>query len=155
MIFIRTYTPRSLLSTIPYNVDVVEITQEYIIDEGSFNINPDSITTDASGQTVITWLDIGAINDGNSDMSADEVVTLTFEAKCNQIGTNLPVDVVPDAVVNYEDSEGNDAGSVEIPQAYITVGENIPPNEEIPEFPTVAIPMIAIIGLAFIFRRRE
>ncbi|MBP1909297.1 VWA domain-containing protein [Methanolobus bombayensis] len=143
-------------STIPYNVDVVEITQDYIIDEGSFNIVPDNIVEDpVNGTTIITWLNIGAINDADPDMSADETVTLTFEAKCDRTGTRLPVDVVPDAKVYYDDSEGTDAGSVNIPQAYITVGENIPPNEEIPEFPTVAIPMIAIIGLAFIFSKRE
>ena len=142
-------------STIPHYVDVVEVTQAYIIDEGSFNIIPDDISTDASGNTVITWNNIGLINDEDPDMSDDEVVVLSFTAKCDQAGTNIPVDVVPDSKVFYDDSEGNDAGSVEIPQAYINVGEYIPPNEEIPEFPTVAIPMIAIIGLAFVFGRRE
>jgi hypothetical protein len=29
------------------------------------------------------------------------------------------------------------------------------PNQEIPEFPTIAIPVIAIIGLALIFQRRK
>ncbi|WP_177188066.1 VWA domain-containing protein [Methanolobus profundi] len=143
-------------STIPYNVDVIEITQAYIVDEGSFNVIPDSIYEDPiTGTTTITWLNIGELSDKDPDMSADETVTLTFEAKCDQIGNRLPVDVVPDAVVNYDDSEGNDAGSVGIPQAYISVGENIPPSEEIPEFPTVAIPMIAIVGLAFVFSKRE
>ncbi|TGC10737.1 PEF-CTERM sorting domain-containing protein [Methanolobus halotolerans] len=32
--------------------------------------------------------------------------------------------------------------------------EPCPGPEEIPEFPTIALPMLAIIGLAFIFRRR-
>jgi hypothetical protein len=30
-----------------------------------------------------------------------------------------------------------------------------PDNGEIPEFPTIALPMLAIIGVALIFRRKE
>jgi Ca-activated chloride channel family protein len=138
-------------STIPYNVTVTEITQDYIVDEGSYNIAPDSITT-VSGQTVIVWEDIGMINDADSDMSADEVVVLSFMAKSSQCGANLPVDVVPDAKVCYDDKDGNFAGCVEIPQAYIDVCED---NGEIPEFPTIAVPVIGIIGLALFFQRRK
>ncbi|WP_094228013.1 VWA domain-containing protein [Methanolobus psychrotolerans] len=138
-------------STIPHYVDVIEVTQDYIVEESSFSITPDSITTDASGNTVITWTNIG-MGDSNPDMSNDETVVLSFEAKCSQSGSNLPVDVLGDAKVCYKDSEGNAAGCVDIPQAYINVGTT---NEEIPEFPTIAIPMVAIIGLAFVFSRRE
>lgn len=109
-------------STVPYNVDVIEITQSYIINEGSFNIAPDSVTTDASGVTTITWNDIGSINDGDPDMSAEEAVTLTFTAKSAAIGTALPVELLPGAEVCYTDNEGVSAAScVPIPQAYINV----------------------------------
>ena len=47
-------------STIPYNVDVTEVTQGYIIDEASFNIVPDSVV-EVAGQTTITWLNIGLL----------------------------------------------------------------------------------------------
>jgi Ca-activated chloride channel family protein len=143
-------------STIPHYVNVIEVTQDYIVvDESSFSIAPDSVITDTSGNTVITWNNIG-MADSNSDMSNDETVVLSFEAKCSQIGTNLPVDVLGDAKVCYKDIEGNDAGCVDIPQAYIYVGTtDDPTNEEIPEFPTIAIPMLAIIGLAFVFSKRE
>jgi hypothetical protein len=32
---------------------------------------------------------------------------------------------------------------------------NPPVTQEVPEFPTIAIPMAAIIGMAFIFSRRQ
>ncbi|MFC1917843.1 PKD domain-containing protein [Chloroflexota bacterium] len=119
-------------STIPYNVDVVEVTQGYIIDEGSFNPVPSSLNT-VGDITTITWNNIGAIADGDPDFSADETVNLYFTAKSNQVGTNLGVDVLGSAKVYYTDKDGNPAGSVDIPQAYINV---INPNR----------PPVAVIG---------
>ena len=113
-------------STIPHYVDVVEVTQSYIIDEGSFNIVPDSVST-VSGITTIIWNNIG-MGDGNPDLSDDETVTLSFTAKSNQCGGDLDVDVFGTAKVNYDDKDGNYAGSVNIPQAKINV--NCPPDAD-------------------------
>ncbi len=109
--------------TIPHYVDVVEVTKSYIIDEGSFSKAPDSVNT-VGGITTITWNNIGT-GDGDPDLSADETVTLSFEAKSDQNGNNLDVDVFGTAVVNYDDKDGNYAGSVNIPQVQINV--NAPP----------------------------
>jgi uncharacterized protein YegL len=108
-------------STIPHYVDVVETTQDYIVNVSSFNVAPDSIAN-GSGITTITWKNIGK-GDGSPDLSADEEIVLSFEAKSNKIGTDLPVDVLEDSKVTFKDSEGKDAGSVAIPQAYINVTE--------------------------------
>ena len=113
-------------NTIPHYVDVVEVTESYIVDEGSFNIAPDNVSTDpVTGETTIIWNDIGSIKDDDPDLSPDERVNLTFTAKSGQNGQNLPVDVAEKAKVYYKDSEGGDGGSVDIPQAYINV--NCPP----------------------------
>lgn len=112
-------------STIPYYVDVIEVTQEYIVDEDSFNVAPDSVVTDSSGITTITWNNIGLISDGDPDLSDDENVLLSFNAKSDQSGSNLGVDVLGNAKVCYTDSNGIDIGCVDIPQAYINV--NSPP----------------------------
>jgi len=77
------------ISTIPHYVDVVEVTQDYIVDESSFNIVPTTVITDGSGITTITWNNIGLISDGNPDLSDDETVVLSFNAKSDQSGTNL------------------------------------------------------------------
>ena len=111
-------------STIPHYVDVVEVTQSYIIDEGSFNVVPDSVST-VGGITTIAWTNIG-MGDGDPDLSDDETVTLSFTAKSNQCGANLDVDVFGTAKVNYDDKDENYAGSVDIPQAKINV--NCPPD---------------------------
>jgi Ca-activated chloride channel family protein len=114
-------------STIPYNVDVIEVTQSYIEDEGSFNITPDSVVTDGAGITTITWNNIGMISsDGDPDLSADEIVTLSFTAKSSLVGTSLEVDVSGSAMVCYDDNEGNFVDCVPIPQAQINV--NSPPD---------------------------
>ena len=138
-------------STIPRNVDVIEVTQSYIVDEGAFNIAPDSVSTDpVTGETTIIWNGIGTISDGDPDMSDDETVTLTFEAKCDQKGTNLDVEVYDSARVNYDDVDGNYAGFVPIPQAKINVTEI-----SVPEFSTIALPVASILGLLFFFNHRK
>jgi Ca-activated chloride channel family protein len=67
--------------TSPYDVDIVEVTETYIVDEGSFNIAPDS-TVEVNGKTEITWLNV-AQHVGNNDarLSADETFSVSFSAK--------------------------------------------------------------------------
>jgi secreted protein with Ig-like and vWFA domain len=109
-------------STIPQYVDVIEVTQKYIIEEGSFNVEPDSVVMDDStGITTITWNNIGLIKDNEPDLSNDEKVVLSFNAKSDQSGSNLGVDVLGTAKVCYKDIDGNNADCVDIPQAYINV----------------------------------
>ncbi|AEA46073.1 vWA domain-containing protein [Archaeoglobus veneficus] len=110
-------------STIPHYVDVLEVTQSYIIDESSFNVAPDNVSTDqVTGETTIVWNNIGLLSgDGDPDLSADEIVTLSFKAKSSKSGMNLDVDVYGKAKVNYKDSNDADGGSVLIPQAKIDV----------------------------------
>lgn len=118
-----------LISTIPHYVNVIEVTQACIVDEGSFNIMPDSIST-VGGITTMEWLNIGLYSgDNDPDLSDDEVVTLTFEAKSDCCGQNQEVDVFGTAVVDYDDSDGVYAGSVPIPQEYINVDCDTTPPE--------------------------
>jgi hypothetical protein len=56
------------------------------------------------------------------------------------------------------DAENNGATSCFTLNAgdyYNEVDAGVYNREEIPEFPTVAIPMVAIMGLAFVFGRRK
>jgi len=113
-----------LISTAPTNVDLVEVTQGYIIDESSFSVPYD--WTD--GSTTFKWLDIGdkpGVGDGKDPFTAAETFTVSFNAKCDETGTNKPVDVDGDAVVNFIDPSGNPA-SVNLPQAYINVNALAP-----------------------------
>ncbi len=116
-------------STIPHYVNVTEVTKECIVDEGSYNIMPDSVST-VGGITTIKWLNIGLYSgDNDPDLSDDEVVTLTFEAKSKCCGQNQEVEVYGSAKVDYDDNNGVYAGSVLIPQAYINVDcDTTPPT---------------------------
>ncbi len=106
-------------STIPHYVDVIEVTESYIIGHNDFNIAPDSITTAASGVTTIIWENVGMYADGDPDLSADETVTLSFDVRSAIYGTNLDVEVSGAAQVTYMDKDENPIGSVPIPQATI------------------------------------
>ncbi|MCK5403170.1 VWA domain-containing protein, partial [Candidatus Bathyarchaeota archaeon] len=70
-----------VIDTSPYDVDVVEVTETYIVDEDNFGITPDSIV-EIDGKTEITWLNV-AQHVGNNDnhLSADETFSVSFSAK--------------------------------------------------------------------------
>ncbi|WP_455392597.1 vWA domain-containing protein [[Eubacterium] cellulosolvens] len=111
-----------VISTIPHYVDVIEVTESYIIGHDNFNIAPDSITINIDGTTTIIWDNIGQYtSDGTPDLDADETVTLSFTVRSNICGTNLDVDVDGEAKVEYYDKDEIYIGSVPIPQATINV----------------------------------
>lgn len=115
-------------NTAPSNVDVVEVTMPYIVEEGSFSVQPDSVTTDADGKTTITWLNVGQWV-GNNDEKLDETetFTVTFSAGSSQAGDDLAVDDAA-ATVNYVDPAGA-SQTTAIPQATLDVQVcNQPPD---------------------------
>jgi Ca-activated chloride channel family protein len=139
-----------IISTAPQDVDVHEITQDYIIDESSFSITPTSITTNPDGTTYLFWEDVGdntAVGDGADPLTSSETFTVTFMAKCNIVGTNLPVDqeqngeAYPIPSVTYIDPAGS-AQSVPIPQAYINVVESVVAGESIVLAPQEAVNIV-------------
>lgn len=113
-----------IVSTAPSNVNVIEVTKGYIVNESSFSIPPDSVV-EVGGKTKMTWLNVSRYV-GNLDdfLAANETFTVTLTAGSSQGGITLPVDVEGEAVVNYTDPAG-DPQTEDIPQAYINV--NNPP----------------------------
>lgn len=108
-------------NTSPSDVTLVETTQDYISDEGSFSIVPDSIVTLGGGQTQMTWNNV-AQHVGNNDnrLSADETFVVTFEASSTLAGNNIPVDDLAESRVDYTNPDGS-AASVPVPQAFLNV----------------------------------
>lgn len=105
-------------STVPRTINVEEITQDYIVVDCS-TVTPAaaSCETDAmTGQTTVSWEDIGTQVDGTSLLAAGETVTLSFRARSTRPGM-VPVND-PDAEVSFEDSSGNE-DVVPIPQAFV------------------------------------
>ena len=108
--------------TSPSDVNVVEVTKDYIVNEGTFSIAPDSVV-EVAGETTITWLNVGQYV-GNFDNRLDttETFTVTFDAgsNSNNYGTPLEVDDVAVAAVGSIDPDGATQTQA-IPQAYIDV----------------------------------
>jgi hypothetical protein len=117
-------------SDAPTDINVVETTQDYIIDESSFSIAPTSTNENIDGTTTIEWddiEDIAGVGDGVGPLTSSETFTVSFMARCNTAGNNLPVQIpsvlplnYPEPAVVYKNAAGQDA-SVAIPQAYINV----------------------------------
>lgn len=118
-----------VLHTSPSQVNIIEKTENYIVDETDFTITPDSIIED-SGYTIITWLNVAQYV-GNMDdrLAADETFVVSFTIKSVQSGAHLPVAVDGQAVVNYLDVDGNPQSAL-IPQGYISVYQPILINIE-------------------------
>ncbi|MHA2103877.1 MAG: vWA domain-containing protein [Candidatus Hodarchaeales archaeon] len=108
-------------STVPHYVNVTEVTQDYIVGHTNFNILPNSTTTNLDGTTTLIWENVGLYADGDPDFSADETVTLSFDVWSTILGTDLPVEVEGEAIVEYYDKDENYVGYVDIPQATINV----------------------------------
>lgn len=110
-----------ITSTQPHDVQVVEVTESYITGHSDFSHTPDSITT-VGGKTVITWNNIGQYaGDLDNILDDEESVTLTFKVGADKPGYHLGVQDYGNAVVNYNNADGEPAGTVLIPQAYINV----------------------------------
>lgn len=111
-------------NTSPYDIDLLEITQNYIIEEGSFSIAPDSIS-EINGETHISWTNIAQyVGNFDNRLDADESFTVTFTAKSSQAGTALPVINETLSAINYITPDGSSL-SASIPQNYINVEEKV------------------------------
>ncbi|MDG6243579.1 MAG: PKD domain-containing protein [Methanolobus sp.] len=75
-------------------------------------------------------------------MEGSYLVTLTVYGEDNSVDSTTKEIVVEDCEASGSEEEDP---TKEYPSA----------DQEIPEFPTIAIPMIAIIGMAFFFRRKQ
>jgi len=118
-IFNEIYTT-IIISTSMANVDLIEVTQPYIIDESDFSIAPD-VMTEIDGKTMMVWYNISQYV-GNLDgwLAADETFVVSYTARSSTAGHDLPVSVYGEALVSYLDPDDT-AQLAMIPQGYIDV----------------------------------
>ncbi|HVX03006.1 MAG TPA: Ig-like domain-containing protein [Nitrososphaera sp.] len=110
-----------VINTAPFDVNLVETTQGYIVNEGSFSIAPDSILTLPGGQTQITWNNIAQyVGNGDDKLLSTETFAVTFNASSTLAGNNLPVNDISESRVEYTNPDGT-PGTAGIPQAFINV----------------------------------
>ncbi|KAF1078758.1 hypothetical protein [Methanogenium sp. MK-MG] len=137
----------------PYYVNLVEVTESYIVGEADFSITPDSVVENGDGTTTMTWLNIGQyVGNKNKFLTKDETFVVTFTAGSDVLGEDLPVDT-EEAVITYRYGIWGE-GCVLVDQAWLDVIK-CPPTP-VPEFPTVALPLSMIVGLlgaAIVLRR--
>ena len=147
-------------STAPYNVDLTEVTESYIVEEADFSIAPDSVVENGDGTTTMVWTNIAQyVGNMNDRLDATETFVVTFTAGSDTVGTALPVDNLTTAVITYTDPL---VGGIAVPvgQAYLDVLEcpppttipttqPTPPPTSVPEFPVMVLP-IGLIGGLFV-----
>ncbi len=124
------------LDNAPSNIDLIETTQSYIINEGSFSIPPDVTTTLVGGQTQLTWLNIGQ-HTGNGDivLSQGESFLVSFTANSDLAGNNLDVNDLVESEIKFIDLDGA-LMSISLPQTTINViidddGDGVPDIDDI------------------------
>ena len=91
-----------VINTAPSDLTLTEVTQGYIVDEGSFRVAPDSITTLPGGQTEIVWNNIAQhVGNNDNNLLAFERFAVTFDASSSLAGENLPVNDLSASSVDY------------------------------------------------------
>jgi Mg-chelatase subunit ChlD len=141
-------------STEPANVDVIQVTQNYMeIEESnssSFSILPSSIERGEEGQTIIKWQNVGQyVGNRDNKLSANETFSVSFSAgvssslsssssstNMENVSLRLPVIVEGKSIVKYTDPSGNAQAAI-IPQTYINVNTHICEEEQQPELQLV------------------
>ncbi|OPZ44281.1 MAG: von Willebrand factor type A domain protein [Euryarchaeota archaeon ADurb.BinA087] len=104
------------INTAPQNVDVVEVTEDYIVGESAFSITPSSYV-----DPVIRWDNIAAsVGDLDNYLEEGESWVVTFMAGSDTCGIDLPVQT-DDAKVFCDIYNVGDDLETTIPQAYIDV----------------------------------
>lgn len=155
-------------STAPYNIDLTEVTESYIVAEGDFSIIPEEVTENPDGTTTMTWTNIGQyVGNGNDRLDASETFVVSFTAGSAISGSALAVNNLSASYVRYMDPQGG-VQTAPVGQAYLDVLECVvpvtpeptpsptPPPSVVPEFPVAFLPMGIVISLgaiAFMLRR--
>jgi len=141
-----------------------------LIIPATVDVNPDTLNKDSKGGTVATYIEIPGYDINNID-----ITTVRLSTKNGMVSAQLtPIskgdydsDGIPDRMVKFDRQAV--IGIVDIGNVVITIsgkisGEDfegsdevriIGKAEQIPEFPTVALPIISVIGLMFLFQRRR
>lgn len=155
-------------NTAPYSVDLIEVTESYIVVEKDFSIMPDSVAKNDDGTTTITWNNVAQyVGNKNDRLDDSESFVVTFTIGSDASGTMLPVSNQTAAKIRYTDSN---VGKVAAPvgQVYLNVIAcvnstppktpkeiliKIPTETEnsiptpVPEFPIMVFPLSMIISI--------
>ena len=160
--------------TAPYNVDLIEVTESYIVAEKDFSIIPDSVAENDDGTTTMIWTNVGQyVGNKNNRFDASETFIVTFTVGSKESGTRLPIFNQTTAKIRYTDPAAGKVAIAMDGQAYIDVrGSFIPKLTEtltetstetmdpiptrVPEFPIMVFPLsmiFSILAVVFVLQR--
>jgi von Willebrand factor type A domain len=108
---------RVVLSTVPYNINLITQSMSYIgIDESAISPPPDTISVnETDGTTTLTWAEV----DGGNGLPSGQSRVFTYTASSSLAGINLPVDMVTRS--SFTDMNGENEGLTEFLPAIINV----------------------------------
>nr|WP_321496135.1 PKD domain-containing protein [uncultured Methanolobus sp.] len=131
-----------------------------VVADFGYEVDGLNVTFTDKSQNASTWFwDFGDNTNSTEQNPVHEyesvnvyTVTLTAYDKdvLNNASTEQNVDLTSKTV-----EEGNEEEEEEENKEEGGSEETTPVTQEVPEFPTIAIPMVAIVGMAFIFSRRQ
>ncbi|WMW22373.1 PKD domain-containing protein [Methanolobus mangrovi] len=136
--------PKVTTATVPKESSVavpLVVTANFTYNTECLTVSFTDMSLNTSEDTSWAW-DFG---DGNSSSEQNPV---NIYAKTGSYEVNLLVD----------NGDGNSDSKMKIVSVDECTGyerPTIPVTQEVPEFPTIAIPMVAIIGMAFFFGRKQ
>jgi|GEM_PF-5996254 len=112
----------------PSLVNLIETTNDYIINHANITPTPDFETTLAGGEKQLAWNDI-ATNVGNHDslLEEGETFTVSFEVQSNLIADVLEVNDLTNSEIEFVDA---DANLLSVPLVQTTINVNGPPTAQ-------------------------
>jgi FOG: PKD repeat len=129
---------------------------DIVVADFDYEIDGLNVTFTDNSQNASSWFWDFGDNTNSTEQSPEHeyenaglyTVTLTAygEDVLNNASTEMDIDLT-----SKKTEEGSEEGGIEEGGSE----EKTPVTQEVPEFPTIAIPMAAIIGMAFIFSRRQ
>ncbi|WMW24097.1 PEF-CTERM sorting domain-containing protein [Methanolobus sediminis] len=138
--------PNSTITTILLNVpesDVVSVTDNY---------GNEWLVGDAAGNPFGTFLTKTTTNDAELKGTDPITIYVTITSWDGTLPANDDENVIS---IHIQRIGPGDEDSAWVTVGYCEEDDGNGGTQEIPEFPTIALPIAAIIGLAFIFQRRK
>ncbi|WMW24096.1 PEF-CTERM sorting domain-containing protein [Methanolobus sediminis] len=142
--------PNSTITTILLNVpesDIVNVTD---------NFGNEWTVTAAAGNPFGTFLTKTTTNEANLKSTDPITIYVTINGWDGTLPANADGNVISIHIQRIDEYVvGDEEGSAWVTVGYCEEDDGNGGTQEIPEFPTIALPIAAIIGLAFIFQSRK
>jgi PKD repeat protein len=141
----------------------VKKVEKVVVADFDYTVDGLNVTFNDTSQNASSWYwDFGDGNDSEeknpiheyANAEEYEVILIAYESAENELNNASRTQTI-DLTVDDDEEEAGDPEENPESNPEDEPETNPPVTQEVPEFPTIAIPMAAIIGMAFIFSRRQ